>query len=179
MTGVTLDMSREQKDAEANEVELSAEELVEISSAAESARSEAESTTVQSVSGVSRQPTTQPRTTAAAAKRRSNTWRYIVVAAGIVVLAGGASYVIPRDSATAALHSTSQWKPLPEKDPEPIEEPKPVRDLKPVRIRNAFDRNEVFEFPPGTSQQQARDAVAEILLQRAIERQSATTASSG
>jgi hypothetical protein len=41
----------------------------------------------------------------------------------------------------------------------------------PVKFANPFDRSEVFEFPPGTSRSAARDAVAEILLQRAAERE--------
>jgi hypothetical protein len=40
----------------------------------------------------------------------------------------------------------------------------------PVRVQNPFDKREVFEFPAGTSQQAAHDAVAEMLLQRASER---------
>lgn len=41
----------------------------------------------------------------------------------------------------------------------------------PVRFANPFDADEVFEFPPGTTETQARDAVAEALLQRAMARQ--------
>ena len=37
----------------------------------------------------------------------------------------------------------------------------------PVRMKNPFDRSEVFEFPPGTSLEDARQSVAELLLQRA------------
>ncbi len=44
--------------------------------------------------------------------------------------------------------------------------PEPV-----VRVRNPFDATEVFEFAPGTSQAEGRDKVAQILLQRARERQ--------
>jgi hypothetical protein len=40
----------------------------------------------------------------------------------------------------------------------------------PTRFTNPFDASEVFEFPPGTSEEAARDSVAEILLQRARER---------
>jgi hypothetical protein len=40
-----------------------------------------------------------------------------------------------------------------------------------VRFANPFDANEVFEFPAGTSQSQARDAVADVLLKRAVSRQ--------
>jgi hypothetical protein len=48
----------------------------------------------------------------------------------------------------------------------PVEQP----PAEPVRIRNPFDREEVFEFPAGTSEAAARDAVAEMLLTRARER---------
>ena len=41
----------------------------------------------------------------------------------------------------------------------------------PVRFSNPFDASEVFEFPPGTSDEQARQLVAAILLQRAHDRQ--------
>ena len=39
----------------------------------------------------------------------------------------------------------------------------------PVRIKNAFDATEVFEFPHGTTESEAREAVAELLLSRARE----------
>jgi hypothetical protein len=38
-----------------------------------------------------------------------------------------------------------------------------------VKFRNPFDASEVFEFPPGTTQMEARHAVRETLLQRARE----------
>jgi hypothetical protein len=40
----------------------------------------------------------------------------------------------------------------------------------PVQIRNAFDATEVFEFPPGTTESEARKAVAELLLSRGRDR---------
>ena len=43
----------------------------------------------------------------------------------------------------------------------------------PVRVQNPFDKREVFEFPAGTSEQEARDAMADMLLKRAIDRQAA------
>lgn len=46
--------------------------------------------------------------------------------------------------------------------------PKPAGP--PVRITNAFDPTEVFEFPYGTSETEARAAVVEMLLNRARER---------
>jgi len=40
----------------------------------------------------------------------------------------------------------------------------------PVQIRNAFDATEVFEFPHGTTESEAREAVAELLLSRGRDR---------
>jgi hypothetical protein len=39
-----------------------------------------------------------------------------------------------------------------------------------VRIKNAFDATEVFEFPPGTTGSESREAVAKLLLRRASDR---------
>lgn len=48
----------------------------------------------------------------------------------------------------------------------------PAESISPrVRIRNPFDPSEVFEFSPGTSEAEARESVAKILLQRARDRQ--------
>ena len=48
----------------------------------------------------------------------------------------------------------------------------------PVRFKNPFDAREVFEFPSGTSEAEARDAVATLLLERARERHVPQTARS-
>lgn len=47
----------------------------------------------------------------------------------------------------------------------------PVVEPPPVRVRNPFDKSEVFEFPPGTTPEAAHAAVANALLARARERQ--------
>jgi len=47
---------------------------------------------------------------------------------------------------------------------------KPYEPSSPVRMANPFDSSEVFEFPPGTSRAEARESVANLLLQRARER---------
>jgi hypothetical protein len=54
-----------------------------------------------------------------------------------------------------------------------MDEPAPqsLADSQPVRFVNPFDAGEVFEFPAGTTQTQARDAVAEVLMERALSRQ--------
>ena len=40
----------------------------------------------------------------------------------------------------------------------------------PVRVANPFDASEVFEFPAGTSEADAREAVAGFLIERATRR---------
>ena len=47
----------------------------------------------------------------------------------------------------------------------------PASEGQPVRYANPFDPKEVFEFPAGTSEAEARDAVAEMLMERAMKRQ--------
>ncbi|HUI59966.1 MAG TPA: hypothetical protein VLX90_07075 [Steroidobacteraceae bacterium] len=54
--------------------------------------------------------------------------------------------------------------------PPPAPAPQPAPQEPPVQFRNPFDRSEVFEFPPGTSRAEARQAVAEVLMQRARDR---------
>ena len=40
----------------------------------------------------------------------------------------------------------------------------------PMRIKNPFDQTEAFEFPPGTSEAEAREAVTKLLMERAHDR---------
>jgi hypothetical protein len=47
----------------------------------------------------------------------------------------------------------------------------PEIEQPPVQVANPFDKSEVFEFPAGTTDAQARDAVADMLMKRAMERQ--------
>jgi hypothetical protein len=60
--------------------------------------------------------------------------------------------------------------------PEPAPAPPPPTPApvavaaEPVRFTNPFDRSEVFDFPAGTSREEARTAVAAILLERARSR---------
>jgi hypothetical protein len=56
--------------------------------------------------------------------------------------------------------------PVPPPSVQPAELPPP----EPVVLRNPFDASETFTFPPGTSKADARDQMATLLLQRAMER---------
>jgi hypothetical protein len=46
----------------------------------------------------------------------------------------------------------------------------PSADSEAMLIKNPFDRTEAFEFPPGTSNAEAREAVAKLLMERAHDR---------
>ena len=46
----------------------------------------------------------------------------------------------------------------------------PAADSEAMRIKNPFDRTEAFEFPPGTSKAEAREAMAKLLMERAHDR---------
>jgi hypothetical protein len=54
--------------------------------------------------------------------------------------------------------------------PPPSVQPAELAPPKPVVLVNPFDKTETFTFPPGTSKADARDQMATLLLQRAIER---------
>jgi hypothetical protein len=54
--------------------------------------------------------------------------------------------------------------------PTVAQQPPPPPGGEPVRFKNPFDHSEVFEFPPGTSQAEMRQAVAELLMERARDR---------
>jgi hypothetical protein len=66
----------------------------------------------------------------------------------------------PQSPATTPVHATAAPQILSTSFSKPV----------PVRLANPFDATEIFEFPPGTSLQHARETVAEFLLDRARDR---------
>lgn len=50
------------------------------------------------------------------------------------------------------------------------EKPPQLSVSSPMRMANPFDTAEVFEFPPGTSKAEAREWIADLLMQRARDR---------
>jgi hypothetical protein len=99
------------------------------------------------------------------------------VGSGRVILLVRTALVTVCAAAIAYLAKASVFAPevtLPLPVPSPISTPAPApahpSDGSVVLFVNPFDKTEIFEFPPGTSEKDAHDAVAEILLTRAKER---------
>lgn len=88
----------------------------------------------------------------------------------VVAIAGAAHVLTPSErndssstAPTAQQTSASKWFAS-----------GPVTPDEPVRFTNPFDSQEVFEFPPGTTETEAREAVAAVLKERALSRQNPT-----
>jgi hypothetical protein len=90
---------------------------------------------------------------------RSDRWP-LVLPASLLGMAIGVALGVAADRIYTVRIETPPTATLPAESPGP-----------PVRFRNPFDASEVFEFPPGTSDDSARESVAAMLLQRARDRQ--------
>ena len=88
------------------------------------------------------------------------------IAAAVIALGSAAHRAADRSSAPPAVTIKAPTSSAPVA-PEPADS-----QSSPVRFKNPFDASEIFEFPPGTSAAEARQSVAEVLLQRARDRQS-------
>ena len=86
--------------------------------------------------------------------------------AAALVIAGSIAHLAARQSRAPAVLVQASLEPPP---PLPAQPPAPVAQ-EPVHLENPFDQSEVFDFPPGTSEAEARDAVAKVLLERAQSR---------
>jgi hypothetical protein len=107
-------------------------------------------------------------TNTASQQRKRHPSRAVVgtaVAAALVV-AGSIAHLAATQSRAPAVLVQASPEPPP---PLPAQLPAPVAQ-EPVLLKNPFDRSEVFEFPPGTSEADARDAVAKLLFERAQSR---------
>ena len=144
------------------EVELSAEDLLALSNS-HPATSDAAQTPAPSMATVSVR--TREMSAAKPPTRRNLAGAHIALSLiGTLVLVSAGYGVFAWHKATPSLaytfeQKTSSHELLSQAEPEP------------VRLTNPFDAEEVFEFSPGTSQDAAREAVAEILMKRAIARQ--------
>ena len=126
--------------------------------------------------------------TATAAQTRGS-WpvhgRLLMTVAGVLALSALAKWAMNRPDGDVGLaapvasskvpHSDLSTDKTPEAAPPAIAATQAITPPVPaVRFRNPFDASEVFEFPPGTTQMEAWDAVRETLLRRARERRTAS-----
>ena len=93
-------------------------------------------------------------------------WRAIILQIAVATLASGAiAYVatnpqqLARTAAASPAHAVV-----------PKTSAQPPLQTEPVTFTNPFDATEVFQFPSGTSETEARQSVAELLMQRAHDR---------
>ena len=93
------------------------------------------------------------------------------ISAAAVALLGGVAYLTAQPISSSALGTHTRSGTAPDAQVSEL-----AAEVPPLRFANPFDAEEVFEFPAGTSEDAARDAVAEILMQRARERQTAKQA---
>ena len=84
--------------------------------------------------------------------------------AAVLVALGSVAHLAAKQKPTPV----AAVSPTPDRDlplPPPPAPPTPAAE--PVLFKNPFDRTEVFEFPAGTTQAEAREAVAKLLMDRA------------
>jgi hypothetical protein len=160
---IEMELSAEQMRALSEAAAISMPALVPVRSAGESAPPEVP-LVIQS-KAVASDPARQ-------ALRRARVAVTLCVA-GTVLMSGVVAYlsmIRPQPAPAAAAPAPV----IPQQTaPEMAPPPSPPAQIAPVRFKNPFDRTEVFEFPPGTSDTDARDAVAAMLLERALERRDA------
>lgn len=155
-----------QNDAADTEVELSAEDLLALSNS-HTTKSDAVLAWAQSI------PTVSVRAREASAAKVP-THRHPAVArialslVGAVVLVSAGYGLLTWHKATPSLANVFEQKTSLQ---ELLSKAASPAEAEPVRLTNPFDAQEVFEFSPGTTQDAAREAVAEILMKRAIARQ--------
>jgi hypothetical protein len=89
----------------------------------------------------------------------------VIVVVALSLVSAMVYLTTPPEAPAPVVETLAAEQPLPEAPRLP-----PADEEEPVRLKNPFDAKEVFEFPPGTSKAEARDAVAALLLQRARER---------
>lgn len=89
----------------------------------------------------------------------------------VVAIASLSTARLTTDAKPSIPAQTSRLAAAPTPAAGPTESPSPAAaDAQPLRFKNPFDRSEVFEFPPGTTVEEARASVAGLLMQRAQDR---------
>jgi len=143
-------MRGERPAAETIELELTAEQLRTLS---EQLAEEAPRLAVEDVSSAKREV------------RRPRWTGLVAAAAALSGISSGITYLALRHAEPARAEEQRSFvlRTTPDREPaQPL-----AAD---VHFVNPFDKTETFQFPPGTSEKSAREAVAELLLKRAQER---------
>lgn len=145
------------------EVELNAQDLMELSGPCDNNNREPEPIARTLVVSVMPNAPVAKKRAAPTANRR---W-YETVAALLILAVGTAGALYLVSSHYRAGRSSAQERAPRSQLPASASK----GEGKPVLFANPFDAKEVFEFPAGTTEAEARDQVAEILMERAMERQ--------
>jgi hypothetical protein len=141
------------------ELELSAEQML--------ALSRADAATRSSLLPV---PSTE-KSFSNAPKDDRDAWSAVILRISVAtVLSGGIAYLATTPALPIYVGANAVIRPAAPETTAPLSV-----DNAPVRFTNPFDANEVFEFPSGTSETEARQAVAGLLLQRAHDRQNSSS----
>ena len=159
--GPTIAGSAHDSSDDTIELNLTGEEEPALSRAAEAARATARPDESGPVLSVPEYPNCAFRRTA-----RIDLVCNVISAVAVPGIAVAFLWPAPDRHPPAPAPAVASAAPLAELAPAGPAEPQGA----PVRIKNAFDATEVFEFPPGTTESEAREAVAERLLHRARDR---------
>lgn len=155
------------------EVELSADDLLKLSSPAIEQSTRASETQASALPADVVAPIQSAGTANAplpSVKHRASNQRTFVTFGGLAAAAIAAIGVHHGYSTPAGLTRSSLTS-EPRAATAAVADESTATEPPPVQFTNPFDPSEVFEFPAGTSHAEARDAVAELLLKRAMERQ--------
>lgn len=94
----------------------------------------------------------------------------LMILCGIAVAGTIAAAAVLHQSETQTAPSAPVVIAPPSPPPEQVASVAAPEEIRYVELANPFDATEVFKFPPGTSKSDARDQMAALLLERAIER---------
>ncbi len=124
----------------------------------------------QPTASVPRPATASRVSSSARPASRVRTMRLPLLVLFSVALVGTIAAVTLRESDKRAALPPPPSAVVPVSVPPPSVQPAELPQPEPVVLVNPFDASEKFTFPPGTSKADARDQMASLLLQRAVER---------
>jgi hypothetical protein len=177
----------EVEDLSAAEVELTAQDLLDLSPLPMASTASNEATAIAGAIGVTAavvqtsfvesasktvQAPSAPRAIPQPKKTNPSSFAPLVVFVGVAVIAAGVTVVFSKESSSERKSFSQLAQSTIPSAPDPfVEEPPPPVELPTVRVKNPFDESEVFELPAGTTRAEARAYVEDVLLKRAAERQ--------